>query len=96
MITDRSGTITRSASFPYKPVKMIGVFLVSPVAKLFLIEGAITYQVTENDSLGKMKVVVVLSSVNVLGAKRTHTRTSQKPSDLISWRMKSGFTNSGI
>ena len=70
---------------------MIGVFLVSPVAKLFLIEGAITYQVTENDSLGKMKVVVVSSSVNVLGAERTHTRTSQKLSDLIIWSMKSGF-----
>ena len=39
---------------------MIKVFFVTPVAKLVLIEGAITYQVTKNDSLGKMTVVVVL------------------------------------
>jgi len=45
MITDRSGTITRSSSLSWKPIKMIGVFFVSPVTKLVLIEGAITYQV---------------------------------------------------
>ena len=53
MITDRSGTITRSASLPWEPIKMIGVFFVSPVTKLVLIEGAITYQVIDREGTYK-------------------------------------------
>ena len=53
MITDRSGTITRSASLPWKPIKMIGIFFVSPVTKLVLIEGAITYHVIDREGTYK-------------------------------------------